>query len=187
MTTTALDNNFNLTEETFNQLKEQLRRGDETLFETIFLAHFKDCMSYLEHQFRMPKDKSYDVTMDALLAFRRKLLEGKIRYGNLRFLFTQLASHLYLKEVGRAPSKDLKKEVQALMNEDRYELDDHERERLRRAWARLGEGCKDLLKWVYYYNAMIKDVAQAKEVSAATLRKQKQRCVDKLKTFFKEA
>ena len=105
MTTAALlTKNFGLSEEEFVQLKAQLVRGDEKLFQVIFFAHFESCMNYLKHQYKVPHEKAYDVTMDALLLFRRKILEGKVRYGNLRFLFTQMAQPHFFE---RSPTRSL--------------------------------------------------------------------------------
>ena len=184
-TATLLTKNFGLSEEEFDQLKTQMIRGDESLFQVIFFAHFESCMNYLKHQYQVSHGKAYDVTMDALLLFRRKILEGKIRYGNLRFLFTQMASHIYLKEVQRAPSKALQKEVQVILSEVAPKLDKDELQQLNQAWAKLGDKCKLLLKRVYYQNEQLKDIAEELQQAAPTLRKQKQRCVDKLRQFFK--
>ncbi|MEL6657032.1 MAG: sigma factor-like helix-turn-helix DNA-binding protein [Bacteroidota bacterium] len=172
-------------EEEFLELKAQLVRGDETLFQKIFFTHFESCIAYLQQQYRIPREKAYDVSMDALLAFRRKLLENRISYGNLRFLFTQMASHIYLKEVGRAPSQAKKQEAQAILSELTYELDKEELSILNKAWSKLGERCKALLTAVYYQNRQLKDIAEEEQQSSSTVRKQKQRCVEKLRQFYK--
>ncbi|MEL7147618.1 MAG: sigma factor-like helix-turn-helix DNA-binding protein [Bacteroidota bacterium] len=185
MTTAVLKNNFGLREEEFLELKAQLVRGDETLFQKIFFTHFESCIAYLQQQYRIPREKAYDVSMDALLAFRRKLLENRISYGNLRFLFTQMASHIYLKEVGRAPSQAKKQEAQAILSELTYELDKEELSILNKAWSKLGERCKALLTAVYYQNRQLKDIAEEEQQSSSTVRKQKQRCVEKLRQFYK--
>lgn len=167
------------------RLKQQLKQGDETLFQQIFLAHFESCHHYLRQQYKLSYEKSYDVVMDTLLAFRRKLLEDKIKYGNLRFLFTQMASHIYLKEVTRAPTKAIKQEVQALLQETPFRLDADELKLLDKAWAKLEKPCQNLLKRFYYQETPLKDIAAEQQRTAATLRKQKQRCLHHLRQLFK--
>ena len=131
---TVLNNNFGLTEHEFDTLRLQLSEGDDSLFERIILAQFESCLRYLQRQYKLPYEKAYDVSMDALLAFRRRLVEGKIRYGNLRFLFTQQASHIYLKEIGRAPSVEKQKAAQSFLMQPTFELDEDERVQISQAW-----------------------------------------------------
>lgn len=184
MTASGLARNFDLSEEQFEQLKEQLSQGDETLFRTIFLAHFESCINYLRNEYNLQHERAYDITMDALLLFRRRLLEGKIKYGNLRFLFTQMASHIYLKQVSRSPSQQLKSEVQALLHEEKYALDTDELQLLHKAWNLLGAKCKELLKRFYYHKATLKEIAEEQLKPAGSLRKEKQRCVGKLREHY---
>lgn len=186
MTTSALSKNFDLTPEEFNALEIQLRKGDETLFQTIFLAHFDSCIKYLRNEYSLQHEKAYDITMDALLLFRRRLLEGKIRYGNLRFLFTQMASHIHLKQITRKPSMAVKNEVQALLHEEQYTLDADELNMLNKAWSKLGASCKTLLKRFYYQKETMKAIAEDFQKPSASLRKQKQRCIENLRDYYKK-
>lgn len=185
MTVATLSQNFGLSKEEFDTLRTQMTLGEETLFKTIFMAHFESCLNYLKHQYKISHERAYDVTMDALLLFRRKLIEGKVKYGNLRFFFTQMASHIYLKEIQRAPTTAIKTEVQLLLHEVTYELDEDELKNLNKAWGKLGNTCKELLKRVYYQNEQLKGIAEEYQKPAASLRKQKQRCIEKLRQYFK--
>ncbi len=184
MIASAHAKNFDLSPEEFEQLERQLRKGDETLFQAIFLAHFGPCMAYLIKEYNVQSEKAYDLTMDTLLLFRRKLLDRKIKYGNLRFLFTQMACHIYLKKTTRSPSLALKKEVQTLLHEEQYTLDPDELKMLNKSWDQLGPTCKNLLKRVYYHKEAIKDIAEEQQKPAGSLRKQKQRCIIKLREYF---
>ena len=46
----AKEKNFGLSENDFNKMVIALKRDDKSLFEKTFLAHFKDCMRYLQQQ-----------------------------------------------------------------------------------------------------------------------------------------
>lgn len=177
--------NFGLNEQEFEQLKANLKSGDETLFRTIFLTHFDGCIRYLKSKYGIQHEKAYDFTMDALLLFRKKLLDDKIKYGNLRFLFTQIASQLYLKSIQRQPSEAVKTEAQQLLSEVAVPLDKDALDLLNKAWAKLGDSCQSLLKRFYYQNVSLLEIAGEQQKPAASLRKQKQRCVEKLRGYYK--
>ena len=176
--------NFGLTSEDFDHLLLELKKGDETLFQTIFLAHFEDCLQFISNKYTLQYEKAYDVTMDALLLFRRRLLEGKISYGNIRFLFTRMAGQIYLKQTNKEISKVEISEVRDLLGEEGEEIDDETLEVLNKAWEQLGKECRGLLKRFYYYKSTLKEIAEEQQKNAATLRKQKQRCIEKLRHLF---
>jgi RNA polymerase sigma factor (sigma-70 family) len=185
-TTSAPAKNFGLSLEAFNELKTQLKAGDEELFETIFLAHFEDCLKYIKNKFGIQHEKAYDITMDTLLLFRRKLLEDKISYGNIRFLFTYMAGQLYLKEIDRQPKKtSMSGENNSAIDLEEELLGKEELDLLSKAWEKLGTNCKDLLARFYYQKFSLKEIAEEQQRSDAALRKQKQRCLEKLRQHFK--
>lgn len=176
--------NFGLTPESFDRLLQELKRGDETLFQTIFLAHFQDCIKFISNKYGLQHEKAYDITMDALLLFRRRLLEGKISYGNIRFLFTRMAGQIYLKQANKEIAKVEISEIQGLLNDEDEELDSETLEAFNQAWEQLGTDCRGLLKRFYYYKATLKEIAEEQQKTAAALRKQKQRCIEKLRHLF---
>jgi RNA polymerase sigma factor (sigma-70 family) len=179
-----LKKNFNLLSGEFEELVKRLKAGDETLFQKIFLAHFQDCMTYLKNKFRIEHEVAYDVSMETLLLFRKKLLEGKITYGNIRFLFTQMAGQLYLKQVKKQP---VQADLSSLTDQLEWEEELPEQELypiLNKAWKLLCEDCSQLLQQFYYQKASLKEIAEKKNKSAAAIRKQKQRCMEKLRDGF---
>jgi len=68
---------------------EQLRAGDEGLYELIFLDHFHICLNLLKNKYQASHQDAYDATMNTMLIFCRRLKQGRIEYGNLRYLFNQ--------------------------------------------------------------------------------------------------
>ena len=178
--------NFGLSAEEFDELVQKLKGGDESLFKAIFLAHFEDCLKYLKHKFGLQHERAYDVTMDTLLLFRRKILEGKIKYGNIRFLYTRMASQLYLKQVDKQPIKEQVSEIKDLLEDEIDALDQEELDLLNKAWQKLCDDCRGLLKRVYYQKASLKEIAEEQNKTAAALRKQKQRCMEKLRLHFSQ-
>lgn len=181
--------NFGLKAAEFAQLQADLLRGDETLFERVFVKHFDDCRVYLIRNCSAQADDAYDVTVETIIAFRKRLIENKVEYGNLRFYFTKMAKDSYLKMV----EKNKKLPVgELLVNEaDRAEevengFDEEQLTSLDSAWTKLGEECKKLLKSHIYDGLQLKDIAAALNEAETNIRKRKERCMNRLKSNFFE-
>ncbi len=173
--------NFGLKEEEFIAMLQKMKSGDESLFEKVFLAQFDDCIKYLMFRYKINYSLAYDVTMDALLKFRKRLLAGKSNSGNMRFLFTRMASQFL---------SDNKKMHTVLLDDEREEseekesIDDDVLDALDQAWNELGEGCRTVLDHFYYRKITLKTLANNIGKTEVALRKQKQRCLEKLRTYF---
>lgn len=174
----SMGNNFGLTERTFIDLCVQLREGDETIFEIIFLEHFQDCVHFLKRKYNIDHAVAYDVSMDTILQFRQKLILRKINYGNLRFLFTSMAGQIYLKTL-RSQKKN--KDLTSIFDSENLEEDFMI---LEKAIQELGDGCRQLLKQNIYDNLELKEIAVMYGKTAAAVRKQKERCINRLKLLF---
>ncbi len=178
-------NNFNLSSEEFEQMLTALNNGDETLFEQVFLSHFEACCRFLQDRFNASPTDAYDASMEALLKFHKRLKAGKIRYGNLRYLFTQMAGQIYLKWK-RGP------QTQAIP--DNFDIIDESSEIFNRetmvifgkAWQKLCQECQGLLQAFYYAKTPLVDIAKKTGKTDVALRKQKQRCLQKLRKHFQQ-
>ncbi len=181
-TSTAMNKNFGLTEAEFDQLLSELGQGNERLFEQVFLAHFEDCCKYLMHTYGASSEDAYDASMNTMLEFCKRLKAGKVAYGNLRFLFTRMAGQVYLKWI-KKQKKHTGLEDMDLM-EAPEELDDESYAILSKAWDGLLKECQTLLEEFYYTGATLEHIASVLNRSAVAVRKQKQRCVEKLRELF---
>lgn len=174
--------NFGMTEMAFEQMLQQLQKGDESLFEQIFLAHVADCIRFLKNKYSVQHELAYDATLDTLLTFRKRLLDGKVRYGNMRFLFTQMAGQVLLRSLKKGTVEASETLLADLPEEEG--VDESLFQLLDQAWDMLGANCSQLLKAFYYQKQQLKAIAEAQNKSEAALRKQKQRCLEKLRTNF---
>lgn len=174
------EKNFGLSEAAFEELQKKLSTGDEQLFEHVFLRHFEPCLKYVINEDKAPADVAYDVTMDAFLTFRMKVAQGKIKHGNLRFLLTRMARQHYYKRAKKENSVSLDL-IQPPSETPAIDLDDSAAEMLQEGWKSLGEKCRKLLHAFYYLNQELKDIALRTDRKPETLRKQKQRCVERLR------
>jgi len=176
------EKNFGLSTTEFKALIMALKAGDETLYEKIFLAHFRDCMQYLRRSFRASHEDAYDATMEAMLVFCNRLKADKVQYGNLRFLFTQIAGQIYVRWIKK---EQLSTGIEQIdLPEVTTTFDKETLQLLDKAWAFLGNSCAQLLKDFYYGGITLNEIAKQTEKSPAAIRKQKQRCVEQLRTLF---
>lgn len=171
--------NFGLTSTAFEQLVVDLKKNETHFFEQVFTKQFGETMVYLKREYSADHEDAYDAAMDALIAFRLRFIQGKLRYGNLRFLFTKMASQMYLrnkKNTIRTLENDLAQE-QYIPESEPQEVP----QQFHLAWQKLGDNCKDLLTKHYYGKMKLLEIAEELSKTPATVRKQKERCVKKLK------
>jgi len=174
--------NFGITETEFTNLISQLKTHETAFFERVFLTHFNDCVAYLMNTYKARHNDAYDATMDTMLEFRERLVQGKISYGNLRYLFTKMASQVYFRKMKSFKSQALKdSDIEIGVYE---EFDEHDLDTLKMAWPELGEKCRDLLRNHFYGNAKLTEIAAEQGVSSSTIRKQKERCMNRLRLLF---
>jgi RNA polymerase sigma factor (sigma-70 family) len=173
--------NFGLTESAFAELKDQLLEGSEKLFEHIFLVHFKECQQYVIQQDNAPFEIAYDSTMDAFLSFRQRIVDGKIAYGNLRYLLTRMARQHYYKRAKKESAIGLDLILDPSVEPD-VKLEPSLYDLLDQGWKTLTKDCRELLRAFYYQGRALKDIGAETGIKPETMRKQKQRCQDQLKT-----
>lgn len=177
------EKNFNLTEADFNSMIEELKSGNDQLYQEVIIGYFPECTAYLKQSMRISPTEAYDATVDTMVLFSRKLREDKIRYGNLRFLFAQMAKQAYLQK------KRMEKPLVTLQTAgevvESFEGPDQEiLLLLDNAWKHLEVACQKILRAVFYDNISLNDLAVVMEKNAAAVRKQKQRCTEKLRQIF---
>ncbi len=178
-------NNFNLSQEEFQQMLKALQNGDETLFEKVFLSHFKACSRFLEDRFSASPTDAYDASMEALLKFHQRLKAGKISYGNLRYLFTQMAGQIYLKSK-RLPQPQTLPDNFDIIDEPTANFSKETLAIFAQAGQNLCGDCRGLLQAFYYEKTPLIEIARKVDKTDVALRKQKQRCLEKLRKVFQK-
>lgn len=178
-------NNFDLSEEEFQQMLVALQKGDEKLFEKVFLSHFKACSRFLEDRFKATPTDAYDASMEALLKFHQRLKDGKISYGNLRYLFTQMAGQIYLKSK-RLPQPQTLPDNFDIIDEPTENFSKETLAIFGQAWDKLCINCQGLLQAFYYQKTPLIEIARQTHKTDVALRKQKQRCLEKLRKAFQK-
>lgn len=184
---TPSNKNFGLSEETFRQLQEAMKQGDQRLFEQIFLSHFERCRSLLVIKYGARQSDAYDVVMWSLVQFRHLLSEGKVAYGNLEAYFMRIAVSKYLRDQNsekEIPTEALPEELEL----PKTQLEDEETlVILAKAWSHLGDLCRKLLKGFYYDKLDLKAITVLiGDSSEANTRQRKVRCIKELRRIFFE-
>lgn len=172
-----MNKNFGLSEDEFDHMVAQMKQSNNVLFEKIFFSNFKECIGFVQRKYQANFDDAYDATMDAMLEFRLRIIDGKVTYGNINFLFTKMASQKYYRNQKKYKSRDIEEtdipEADMIMDADELKY-------LSLSWAELGEACQRLFKLHFYGNMKLSDIARDDERTPLSVRKQKIRCLNKL-------
>ncbi len=179
--------NFGLNPLEFEDLCTALNKGDNALFEKIYLSHFKQCQNYLIQNYKLSHNESYDVTMDTLIVFRKGIMNKKISYGNLNFLFTRMAYFQMLKNKKELKKLD-KEEFQYLTNIGCEESDKRKQEKLNsleKVIKKLSIEKQKFLRDHYVKKLKLVEMAKLSGESDATMRKRKQRILAEIKLIIK--
>lgn len=168
--------NFGLTEEDFCEMVSLMKDGNEKLFEKIFLSHFSECMNFLKTNYKINHSEAYDISMDTLLSFRKGLMKDKFRYGNLRFLFTRIATQKLIKEKRKTSKLAFIDEL--LEMEEKISVSNEEELKfLEQAWSKLDQKSQSILKLFYFDKMKLSEIADAQSKSHCAIRKQKERSI----------
>ena len=179
----VLKNNFGLSKEQFDSLVLKLKKDDESLLTHIVENHFKSCIYYLTYNYKISESSAYDICLDTMLIFRKKILLDKISYGNLTYLFTRMAKNIYI-DIQKSRNRVEDAIKQFSERDDLYkENEDLFFELLDKSVHELDSDNQKLLNDIYYSNKDIHLLAQENNISYPALRKRKQRMISKLKNI----
>jgi len=147
--------NFGLTKKQFDELVSALQRGDEKLFEHIYLTHFEYCMNYLIKHRGAEYEDARTSTMNALLEIRKELIQGKVTYGNLAYFFTYRAGKKLFKLQNTAKATMKIKNIDGMdFKEESHFLKTLQTKEMAafvgQALAGLCEDCRRLYQLYYY-------------------------------------
>jgi DNA-directed RNA polymerase specialized sigma24 family protein len=185
--------NFGLTPQVFEDLLIELLNGNEALFERIFKEHFEKCRTFLVRKLGAESDVAYDITLETLVKFRKNLMLGKVKYGNMAALFTIDARNNYLRYTERE-NKHVSKSIEP--NELNIPVDDVEDynedsvNNLKNALSKVGGDCYEILNWHYYLGLPLKVIAEKrmlrrddKFLNESSVKTKIAECRKKLKTL----
>ena len=181
--------NLGLSRAEFKTLCAQLKDGDETLIEKVYLSHFKKCTSYLMYNEKSNAELAHSCTMEALIEIRKDLLADRILYGNLGYYFTNRAKSKLFKHRVRKKENHLSLDGLDVEDEERTERELIQEELtvlVKEAIGKLCGECKEIIKQFYYEGQSLKEIGEKTSKSYSAIRKQTTRCRDKLRRLLGE-
>lgn len=178
--------NFGLSAAEFKTMVSQMRESDNALLYHIYNVHFEYCKNYLKRRFSIGDEDAYDLFMDVMVIFRAKVLNGKITYGNLKFLYTRLAINYYI-DRHRLKSK-LEAAIENFNNKNDYDLNSGLNEENRitiitTCMKKLSPKDAKLLHNLYLDEHQPEELAAEMGITYAALRKRKERALKQLKKY----
>jgi len=175
--------NFGLSKAEFQACVENLRNGDDSLITQNMVNQLQESMAYLQNKFSLPRQKSYDVCMNTLLQFRHKLVQDKIKYGNLRFLFTRMCANHFID--GEKRKKKTDEAIKVFLDVKSVEIDNEDFFlRLEHTINQLDSEQQLLIKDLYYSGKSIESIANERQITYASLRKKKERILKRIRKIY---
>lgn len=179
----ALKANFGLSKAEFQKHVESLKNGDNSLILNCMLNQLQDSILYLQKKFSVSKEHSYDICMSTFVEFMNKILQNKITYGNLRFLYSRMCVNNLIDEVKK------KRKIQEATNNYLKQSEDNPDTSeflkiLETIIIHLNDKEKHLITQIYYSGKPMQLIAEDHNLSYSNLRKKKQRIVEKLRELF---
>lgn len=179
--------NFGLSEARFNEMLEDLERGDEALFERIFVSQYWRRVRLLQSTHKAPQADAEDAVMNALLEFRKLLVAKKVTWGNLEAYFTRIIVTGYQKKLKRSREVAVDTFSEALAEEiDTPDFSSEEMAAFKKAWDSLCDKCSAVLKGFYYDELPHQRIADLLGKRVDAVKQDKHRCIEKLRKHFFE-
>ena len=144
---------------------DELKSGNEKLFEEIFLNNFQSRCLYIKNKCNIEYDKAYDITMNTLLEYRIRLLDDKVKYGNLKYLFRQMAYHNFVKTIREKKKEDKALKLKNEIDDKVVKSERKMQEILDEAYKLLGLSCRNLLDKFYHLGISYDELANEEGVS----------------------
>ena len=182
----SLEKNLHLSETQYNSLLKALKLGDTTLFKQLFTKESQHCIDFLRRSYQVDHDKAYDITIEAIIVMRQRMVDDKVAYGNIKALFFQIAKHLYFKSLRTKSFQSIDETYELSDIDDLPIYSEEEINLLTKALARINKECQKILSLFYYQNQKLYDIADSMGKSHDAIRKQKERCINGLVDVYKQ-
>jgi len=180
--------NLGLSEDEFNKMVEGLRNGSNEYFEYLFRELFIKTYEKIKSTMNIPEGDAKDATVEALYDLRKKIINGTVKYGNINYLFNMMARRKFMSKYKKAKKGEIfwegpYIEEEVIDEEEPKEWEEEDFLKLEMAIDKLDEKCKDLLNNIFYKHIDTVLIARWLGINLPTLRKRKQRCLDKVRQY----
>lgn len=168
---------------------DALKANDEKALKTLYNDNYHKVYTYVL-QNNGTGEQAKDIYQDAFIITWRNIQLGKFKpqeYKAVGAYIFQVArfkwlDHLRLSSVKKTVS--LSFEYEDMMTFDNFNDIDTERIALiKQNFKKLGDNCKDLLTRFYYRKQALKEIADALDITEATAKNNKYRCMERLRSM----
>ncbi|MEO1051377.1 MAG: sigma-70 family RNA polymerase sigma factor [Bacteroidota bacterium] len=169
----------------FDLIKTQFKHGDNRYLKTVFEEHGAYCISNIQRKFKCPLEDAEDILIDAILNFRKKVLQGKIeRITSIRnYIYTTCVNMKREQDYYANRSRNKAHEVKVFLYDEHDDDNEYKEELLKQSldsFRQLGESCQKILRYFYIYKYSMEEIAAKMQLSNANSAKvTKARCYKK--------
>ncbi len=170
-----------------------IHQGNETIISRLYEEHRDAFFAWARKSFGLDDDTLVDIYQDAVIILYQNVMEEKITElkSSIRTYLFGIAKHLIFRELRsrkKSPVQlDRVAEIAVAPKYLAYEEEDHQRQVVRQALSALGDTCRQLIEYFYYYNYSMEIIAQRMRYkNSDTVKAKKHRCMKQLEQFYKE-
>jgi len=182
------------TQQTADALVDGFKRNDDKAMGSVYLEVFPKVRAHVLRN-SGDEDQAKDVFQEAFVACWQNIKEDRFQGGNVSgYLFSiaknKWTDHLRSPKFKRTVSANSRPHWE-MKAEDPMDEEEDSREKdngkvLQSALARLGQGCRDLLRMFYFERRSMEEISVELGIAASSARNQKYRCMEKLRTLSQE-
>ncbi len=178
--------NLGLPKDDFDKLVKDLQNGDEKLFEITFKRVVRRGIKKLKLKYKNDNEDIEDAAMETLLTFRKRLIDGKIKYGALDALFNKILFQEYARIKRKTKNHIYLSSTligESIINEPKEIYDQDQLMILRNAYEKLSKECVEVLENLYEKDLGFYEIAKKLGKSESAIRKRNERCLDRLRAI----
>ena len=178
----------NLKGQISNQIVNGFYQNDENVLHKIYATVYPKVMA---HILKNNGDEAHakDVFQDAFVACWKNIKEQKFTEGNVEgYLFT-IAKNKWTDYLRSSKYKNTVRNagivhMEPITDYNAAEVkDDSDQEHMKLALDKLGDKCKNLLNLFYFERKKMNEIAEELNITSASVRNQKYRCMEKLRSL----
>lgn len=178
----------NITGQIGNQIVNGFYQNDENVLHKIYATVYPKVMAHILKN-NGNEDHAKDVFQDAFVACWKNIKEQKFTEGNVEgYLFT-IAKNKWTDYLRSSKYKNTVRNEGIIHmepiteNSDPKEMHDSNQDAMKLALNRLGDNCKNLLNHFYFERKKMNEIASELNITSASARNQKYRCMEKLRAL----
>ena len=171
------------------ELLRQMKDGDNSGLNSIFITHARYCISGLMKKHNCPREDAEDIYADSVLNFRDKLIDGRIEYlTDVKSYLFATCNNMFLARLKRT-SRVMRAVSELSIGNDDIEADGETESQYREelinsvevALNNLQEKCRNMLHMFYFEKLSLEEIAVRFDMANANVAKvSKARCFQRL-------